>query len=139
MILCEGKRDCRGQGEEGEIEVLGESGASPLGVALEQSVAVGGLESGKQPNHQKLFQAIRKRKGLTWEWIYFYRIGIISSTIQGLRGTGTGKSAPSLSVHQALPNTCPHVRPRDTHKLLSGDSQTLPGPRNTWDGQGEGL
>lgn len=51
MILCDGKRDCGEQGEEEGVKVLGKSGASSLGVAL------GGLELGKQPNHQKFFQA----------------------------------------------------------------------------------
>lgn len=135
VILCDGKRDCGEQGEEEGVKVLGESGASSLGVAL------GGLDSGKIAKSPEILpgRGPRECKGLLWEDIHFYNIGIISSAIQELSWTRTGKSAPSLKVHQALPNTCPHKRPQDTHKLLSGDPHTFSGFRINWGSWGEGL
>lgn len=69
--MCDRKRDCGEQGEEEGVKILGRSGASSLGVAL------GRLELGKQPNHQKFFQAegLESAKGfcgniftfITWE------------------------------------------------------------------------
>lgn len=134
--MCEGKRHCGGQGEEEGVKVLGEIGASALGVALEQPVALGGLESGKQQNHQMFFQAegLENARGSCGNGFTLINL---ESSVPPFRG-GAGLELEN----QPLPLM--HIRPCPTH-VLTGDlrtlinSQALSGFRITWGGRGEGL
>lgn len=103
-FLCERKRDYKGLGVEEGVKVLGESEASFHWVWPWSSQWP---QEGWSQETVKVLpgRGTRKCNGLKWEQICFYKIGIICSTTQGLSQTGTGKSAPSLNVLQALPDT----------------------------------